>query len=550
MSDDHDAADLASPLENTANHLARCITTHYSQKVVIVADVSTPEDTERLRRERNLYRQLLDLGRAEEIQPFIGGALSLIVSVAGARRGYLELHDPRGDASFRIAHDCSEAEVEHIRDVLSTGVIAEAIETGRTIITASALLDDRFRDRHSVREHAIEAVLCTPVGASPPLGVLYLQDRIAPGPFTREDRDLCETFARTIAVFADRLLIRRRAREESDPTLPYRKTLQAWDLVGKSPALARMLKQVAMVAPLDVGVLLTGPSGTGKTRVARLIHDSSARARGPFVELNCAALSETLVESELFGALQGAHSTATRKMDGKVAAAEGGTLFLDEIGEIALPVQTKLLQLLESKQYYPLGSNKPVLADVRIIAATNADLAAAVQAKTFRQDLYYRLDVMPIAVPSLAERRSDVPLLVSHFCQRTAESFKLPSVEPSEGALRAAEAAEWPGNIRQLLNAVQRATIAAANEPLLRLERRHLFPDRDAPEQGDASARDPSPLSPLTFQDATRAFQTELLARTLEETQWNVTEAATRLDLARSHIYNLIKAFGLSRKRD
>jgi Nif-specific regulatory protein len=396
-----------------------------------------------------------------------------------------------------------------------------------------------------VQKHGIEAVLCTPVGASPALGVLYLQDRIQPGPFTPEDRELCESFARTVAVFADRLLIRRRAREEDDPTLPHRRTLQAADIVGRSPALARLLKHVAVAAPLDVGVLLTGPSGTGKTRIARLLHDNSPRARGPFVELNCAALSETLAESELFGAVAGAHSTASRKMEGKVAAAEQGTLFLDEIGEIALPVQTKLLQLLESKQYYPLGSNRPVFADVRIIAATNADLAAAVKDKTFRQDLYYRLDVMPIAVPTLAERRADVPLLVSFFCQRTVEAFKLPSIEPSEGALRAAEAAEWPGNIRQLLNAVQRATITAASEGLLRLERRHLFSDHDPDPD-----HEPQPPARLTFQDATRAFQSQLLLKTLEETQWNVTETAAVLDVARSHVYNLIKAFGLSRKRD
>ncbi|MFT3770175.1 MAG: sigma-54-dependent Fis family transcriptional regulator [Minicystis sp.] len=512
---------------------------------MIVEDVSTREDSERIRRERDLYRQLLDLGRSDEIQPFIKEALSLIVSVAGARRGYLELKDPRGGEPFWIAHDCSDAEVELIRGAFSRGVIAQALSTGDTIITASALVDPRFRELQSVKDHKIEAVLCTPVGAAPPLGVLYLQDRILPGPFTREDRDLCETCARTIAVFADRLLIRRRAREENDPTLPFRKALQAAGIVGRSPALARLLKQVAVAAPLDVGVLLTGPSGTGKTRIARLIHDNSARASGPFVELNCAALSESLVESELFGAHAGAHSTATRKVDGKVAAAEHGTLFLDEIAEVALPAQAKLLQLLESKRYYPLGSNKPVFADVRIIAATNADLAAAVRGRTFRQDLYYRLDVMPIAVPSLAERRADVPLLVSYFCQRTVEAHNLPCLEPSEGLLRAAEAAEWPGNIRQLVNAVQRAAFTAASEEVLRVERRHMFPDHD-----DDSAGEPLAAAPLTFQDATRAFQAELLRRTLDETQWNVTETATRLDLARSHVYNLIKAFGLSRRHD
>src|SRR5262249_50393260 len=154
---------------------------------------------------------------------------------------------------------------------------------------------------------------------------------------------------------------------------------------------ARLLQSVSVAAPLDVGVLLTGPSGTGKTRIARLCHDSSPRAAAPFVELNCATLAETLFESELFGAMPGAHSTAARRVEGKVAAAEKGTLFLDEVAEVPLASQAKLLQLLESKEYYPLGSPRAVRADVRVIAATNVDLQAAVKQRAFREDLYYRL---------------------------------------------------------------------------------------------------------------------------------------------------------------
>jgi Nif-specific regulatory protein len=467
----------------------------------------------------------------------------LVVEVTGARRGYIELSGARegGDSPlFWMARGCSDDDVAEIRRAFSRGVIAEAIATGRTIVTASALQDPRFRDRGSVRKNRIEAVLCAPIGA-PPLGVLYLQDRGSPGPFAEDDRLLAEVFARAAAVFADRLLIRRRRRDEDDPTLPYRRALRADGIIGKSHALARLLQRVSVVAPLDVGVLLTGPSGTGKTRIARLLHDSSPRASGPFVELNCATLTESLFESELFGAVPGAHSTATRRTDGKVTAAERGSLFLDEVGEIPLASQAKLLQLLESKEFYPLGSARAARADVRILAATNADLATAVKQRTFREDLYYRLDVMPIAVASLAERRSDIPELVRHFCDRAVETHKLPCIEPSEGALRAAEAAEWPGNIRQLANAVQRGAVLAAGEGVLLVERRHLFSEPDAGR--------PSSPPPLTFQEATRAFQAELVQKTLDDQGWNVTETAARLDLTRSHVYNLIKAFGLERRR-
>jgi transcriptional regulator with GAF, ATPase, and Fis domain len=500
---------------------------------------------ESLRRELELYRQLLDLGRQEEIAPFLEEAVSLIVKVAGARRGYLELRAERpgaDDALFWIARGCSDEQVAEIRDAFSAGVIAEAIATGSTICVASALLDPRFRERRSVRKHRIEAVLCTPIGASPPLGVLYLQDRLEPGPFAQEHRLLAETFARTVAVFADRLLMRRR--DEEDPTLRYRRTLRvAEGIVGRSAVLAKLFKQVAMAAPLDIGVLLTGPAGTGKTRVARLLHDNGPRAGGPFVALNCAALPETLFESELFGYEKGAFTGATRKSDGKVAAAEHGTLFLDEIGEIPLTSQAKLLTLLESKEYYPLGATRPVRADVRIVAATNADLKAAVKRRAFREDLYFRLDVMPLRVPALAERREDIADLVRHFCELAVEEHKLPRVVPSPGAFRAAEAAEWPGNVRELGHAVQRAVLTAASEGVLEVERQHLFPE-DAPAGGTG---EPRGKPPPTFQDATRAFQAEFVQRALDETGWNVMETAARLNLTRSHVYNLIKGFGLER---
>jgi transcriptional regulator with GAF, ATPase, and Fis domain len=507
-------------------------------------------DLARLRRERNLYRKLLDLRRTEEIEPFLAEALALIVEVTGARRGYLELQGGgcRAAPTFWMARGCSDEDVALIRSSLSSAVIAEAIAGGRTILTASALTDPRFAGRGSVRANRIEAVLCAPIGTSAsPLGVLYLQDHPSPEGFSEDDRQLAEDFADTVAVFADRLLIRREQRDQSDPTLKFRRLVGSDDIIGRSPALAKLLASVSVAAAHDVGVLLTGPSGSGKTRIARLIHENSARAKAPFVELNCATLTETLFESELFGHVRGAFTGADRDKTGLVRAAAGGTLFLDEVAEIPLTSQAKLLKFLESKEYRALGVETVRHADVRIIAATNVDLKTAAAKHAFRTDLYYRLEVMPVSVPSLAERREDIPALVRHFCERTAELFKLACIEPSEGALRAAEAAEWPGNIRQLSNAVQRAVVTAAAEGLVRAERRHLFPD-DRPSgepQGPGDARGAG----ATFQDATRAFQAALLQSTLRETNWNVTEAASRLDVTRAHVYNLIKAFGLARSR-
>ncbi|HLK09756.1 MAG TPA: sigma-54-dependent Fis family transcriptional regulator [Candidatus Binatia bacterium] len=498
----------------------------------------------RVRRERDLYLRLLKLDEQTELNPFLDEALRVIVEVTGAAHGLLELYDDVEGAEGRrwsTAHRFSEQQVESVRLAISKGIIAQALTSGSTIVTASAQIDPRFRERESVQSGKIDAVLCAPVGGFPPFGVLYLQGRVQPGPFSDDDRLAAENFARHVAPLADRLLVRHRQLRESDATRALRAELRLEGIIGRSRALAQVLKQIALVAPLHVTVLLTGANGTGKSQLARAIHDNGPRCAGPFIALNCATLPEALVESELFGAVPGAHSTATRRVDGKIAAADGGTLLLDEIGELPLGAQAKLLQLLQSKTYFPLGSNKPVVADVRVIAATNSDLEAAVAARRFREDLFYRLQVVPIRVPSLAEHREDIPELIDHFCACAVERHQLPALTFSPGARRACQAAEWPGNVRQLEHAVEAAVIRAAGEGAVQVERGHVFPD------GPGRAAD-SPRA-QTLQEATRQFQARLVREVIVECGWNMVEAARRLDIARSHLYTLIRAFGIERER-
>ena len=498
------------------------------------------DDAARSSYERDFYRRLLDLGRTSDPTPFLEQALDLIVDVTGARQALIEVREEdeeRAAPAWSMARGCSSKDLEAIRSMISRGIIAEAHATGKTVFTPSALLDPRFRERGSVQLHRVEAVLCAPIGAAPTLGVVYLQGDTER--FNDEDRDLVELFARHLAPLADRLLVRRQVQEREDPTRALRRQLRLDDVVGHSAALAAVLRQAALVAPLDVNVLLTGASGTGKSQLARVIHENGPRASGPFVELNCAALPETLIESELFGSVAGAHSTAMRPIAGKIAAAEGGTLFLDEIAELAIPAQAKLLQLLQSRHYFPLGSAASVRADVRLIAATNTDLEQAVREHRFREDLFYRLQVLPLRLPALAERREDLRDLSLHFVEAARRRHGLPRVDLSLGALRAIEAAEWPGNLRQLAHAIEAAAIRAAGEGVTQMERHHLFPGATDLESVDEST--------ITFQEATRRFQRALLIRTLDETGWNITETARRLDLARSHIYNLVKGFGLDR---
>ncbi len=510
-------------------------------------DVSQPS-YEQMDRERRLYRRLLELGEVDAIEPFLREALALVVQLADARHGYIDLFDDTSQErpAWSIAQGLSGEEVELLRGAISRGIVAETLAAGRTITTPSAILDARFEGRYSVQLHGIEAVLCAPIGDDPPRGVLYLEGAAGTAAgatrlFAPECVRCAELFARYVAPLATRLLADTRRSGAADPTREVRRRLRADSIVGSSRALATMLEQAALVAPLDVHVLLTGESGTGKSQLARVIHDNGPRAMRPFVEINCAALPDTLIESELFGALAGAHSTATRLMSGKVAAAEGGTLFLDEVGELSPAAQAKLLQLLQSKQYYPLGASQAEHADVRLIAATNTDLQAAVAERRFREDLYYRLHVLPVRAPSLAERREDIAALAAHLCQVACQRHGLPLLTLSPAAVRALEHAPWPGNVRQLAHALEAGVIRAAGMGSAQVEPAQLFPSAAGPE-------DSAPAG-VSFQEATRRFQFQLLRDTLRDAEWNIAESARRLDLTRAHVYNLVKAFGLARER-
>ena len=492
---------------------------------VVVVDAGPMAD--RVSAERDLYLMLLELEgaapqRLEEL-------LAKLVDATGAQRSYLELHGVDGERDWSIAFGCDAEREEEIRNVTSKGIVAAAIASGRTVHTPFALLDPRFAAQQSVRGQRLESVLCVPLGQG---GVLYLEGKRGAGAFSEEDVKLVERLGTHLGPSVQRAVRAHRQSQQDDPTAPWRKKLEVAALAGRSPGLARVFETIALAAPLDVTVLVTGPNGTGKTQVARAIHENSARRAGPFVELNCAAIPEGLIESELFGAMPGAFPGA-RRTPGKVELAEGGTLFLDEIVEIPFAAQGKLLQLLQSKQYYALAGTVQQTANIRILAATNADLPALVAEKRFREDLYYRINVVTVRMPGLDERREDLPPLVDTLLERIAQEHRLPPRRAAPGLAAALPQLEWPGNVRQLRNRLELALIRANGESAAQVEPRHV--------EGA-----PTDLGSVeTFHEATRAFQKELLARELKAMSWNVTAVAKKLGLTRSHVYNLLRTFEL-----
>jgi len=302
-------------------------------------------------------------------------------------------------------------------------------------------------------------------------------------------------------------------------------------IITRSPAMEDLLAQARRVAASDASVCIYGQSGTGKELLARAIHRSSRRAGAPFVAVNCSAIPEGLLESELFGHRKGSFTGATQDRRGLFQAAEGGTLFLDEVGDMPLAIQVKLLRALEERVVRPVGSNEVIAVDVRIVSATHRRLEERIAAGEFREDLYYRLNVVKLSLPALAERREDIPLLANHFLERMAKRYGRPRLAFSPEAMQLLVSASWPGNVRQLLNVVEQSVALSATEVL------------PASLVGQAlDARDSS-LTPLD--EARRAFERDYLVRILKITSGNVTQAARLAGRNRTEFYRLLERHAL-----
>jgi len=309
------------------------------------------------------------------------------------------------------------------------------------------------------------------------------------------------------------------------------------NLVGESRKMLDVLQTILRVAPSGATVLIRGESGTGKEMAARAIHRNSSRASRPFVAINCAALPEQLIESELFGHEKGAFTGAYIQKKGRLELADGGTLFLDEVADLSLACQAKLLRMLQEREFERVGGNRAVRVDIRLIAATNKDLEGAVRNGSFRQDLFYRLNVVPLSMPPLRERREDIPLLARHFAARYSTQCKRPLMKISPEAIACLTQYDWPGNLRELENAIERAVVLASSETIL---------PEDLPEAAiDTGAASSVGLG--SFHDSVREAKRLTILKAVEQAGGSIAEAAAALGLQRTYLHRLMKNLDLKR---
>lgn len=307
-------------------------------------------------------------------------------------------------------------------------------------------------------------------------------------------------------------------------------------IIGENPQFRLVIETAAKVAVLDTPVLITGESGTGKEMLARFIHENSSRSAKPFIAVNMSAIPDNLLENELFGHVRGAYTDASDDYGGKIAAAEGGTLMLDEIGDMPLMLQTKLLRFLQFKTYEPIGSNEMKTADVRIIAATNKNLFNLLNDGLLREDLYYRLNVVQMKLPALRDRRSDIPVLAGAFIGRCAAHYDKVITGISEEAMQRMCAFDWPGNVRQLENAIERAVVLAEQPEIQLSDFEQIF---------DGASAETEIIMPL--KDAIDGFKKEYITKALQANGWNQGRTAKALDIERTYLNRLIKTLHITK---
>jgi Nif-specific regulatory protein len=420
----------------------------------------------------------------------------------------------------------------------SQTILNRVLKESLAVLSSDVQSDNSYREAESLLERRVHSVLAVPLEVrGKVLGVMYLE---ASSPGSRFDSDLLQvatTLGNITALAIENA--RHLERLDGENRRLHEELNIHHSMVGESKAMREVYEFVSRVAGRDSTVLISGESGTGKELVARAVHMNSPRVDKPFVAINCAAITETLLESELFGHERGAFTGAVTQKKGKLEVAEGGTIFLDEIGELALAMQVKLLRVLQEWEFERVGGTRPIKLDVRLIAATNRDLKEASRNGTFRSDLYYRLNVVSLQMPALRERREDIPLLAAFFAAQHGEKVKRRVAGISPEAQACLTRYDWPGNVRELENAIERAVVLGSTEVILAED----LPDSILEETGASG----QPVNALA--EGIREAKKVLIERAIDQANGNYTEAAKILGVHANHLFRLIRTLNLKPKR-
>jgi transcriptional regulator with GAF, ATPase, and Fis domain len=433
---------------------------------------------------------------------------------------------PRG-ATIRAARNVKREAITDASGSISDSIVRKVIETGRPVIVSDALTDSQFKTSESVLALQLSSVMCAPlVSQGLVQGVLYVGNDRVKGLFDKNQLDVLSIFAAQASLILENAMLLHALRADKEKLVAELKDKRFGEIIGACPSMLEVFRKLQKVATTDISVLITGETGTGKELIARELHRRSNRVNGPFVVINCGAIPENLIESELFGHVKGAFTGAVASRPGKFQVAGGGTLFLDEIGELPLNLQVKLLRALQERVVFRVGDSKPEKVDIRVVAATNRVLEDEIRVGRFREDLYYRLNVINIYLPPLRERGDDVLILARALLSKHVEELNSRVQGFTPQALAAIKKHPWPGNIRQLENRIKKALVLC-DKALL------------SPEDLDLGKEAESPILPL--EKAKEEFQRKYVLEVLERNNGNRTQTARDLGVDPRTIFRYLE---------
>jgi transcriptional regulator with GAF, ATPase, and Fis domain len=491
-----------------------------------------------------LYEISTLLNSQQDIRALIRLAIDKVIECTGAQRGMLLILGPDDEYQFECARNRNKTEIRKPDSEISRTIIKTVLASSQTQVLENALNDPNFDVSASIRELQLLSIACAPLRVEGEVfGVIYIDSRVVTALFDADTQALLEELSKLISPPIKNSLSLKSSIEKQQKLISQIEELKGYDqLIGTSPAMVKLLTLIDKIADSNATVLISGESGTGKELIARRLHQKSSRKEHELVLLDCSTIAENLMEAELFGYEKGAFTGADKSKPGWFEVADKGAIFLDEIGELSAAAQKKLLRLIQYGDFTPLGSKKMKRADVRIIAATNRNLAEMVHAGTFREDLFYRINVIELPVSPLRERREDIPALARYFIEKLAAENKKLITGLTPAALHTLQTYDYPGNIRELRNIIHYAVLLCKADQIT---------EEDLPMQPKSAAADCFPKEAnfmAAKQKLIEAFEKTFVIKRLKETKGNITQAAVNAGMYKSNFIDKMKQYAIDAK--